>query len=180
MSEIKQNVIGAKWRLAGNAIYSPWPQVAVGLQHKRLQDTLIPQFLGASDRENDTDYYISFTKIDLAAAAGYHLFWNLTLRRTRANQLGLLGFGTVTDDRFEWHPEVSAGILLRRDLAVGAEWRRKPDKIASAKEDDWMDVFIAYFPSKKVTVAAAYVDLGNVAIFDNQKGVFLSMSMALD
>ena len=38
-----------------------------------------------------------------------------------------------------------------------------------------MDVFAAYAINKSVSVTAAYVDLGQIATFRHQRGVYLSI-----
>ena len=93
---------------------------------------------------------------------------NLTLRATKANQNGLLGYGGTASDRVSIEPEVSIAWLLRRTVAVGVEYRAKPDKLnpsalgAGLREDDWKDVFVAWAPNKHVSLTLAYVDLGRI------------------
>jgi len=45
-------------------------------------------------------------------------------------------------------------------LAFGFEYREKPSNLRFAREDDWREVFAAYFPSKRFAVVGAHVDLG--------------------
>ncbi|MCB1610082.1 MAG: DUF3034 family protein, partial [Xanthomonadales bacterium] len=71
--------------------------------------------------------------------------------------------------------EFSAAYLLSRKLAVGAEYRSKPDNLGIATEDDWWDVFVAWAPSKHLSMTLAYVDLGNIVIADDQTGYYLSV-----
>lgn len=93
---------------------------------------------------------------------------NGTVRFTKANQNGLLGFGGTAQDDYRPMAEGSIAILLRKDLAVGGEYRMKPDNLnpsilgAGLKEDDWHDMFIAYAPTKNISVTAAYVGLGKI------------------
>ncbi|WP_288015492.1 DUF3034 family protein, partial [Blastomonas sp.] len=54
----------------------------------------------------------------------------------------------------------------------------KPDNLAIAREDDWVDLFAAYALTRNVTVTAAYVDLGSVATAEKQRGAFLSLQAA--
>ena len=49
-----------------------------------------------------------------------------------------------------------------------------PSNLGFTKASDWKDLFIAYFITKNVSLTAAYVDLGTVATFKNQRGVYLS------
>jgi len=176
--EIKQNVVGLKARVYGDVVYSTGPQIAVGLQYKRLLDGYIASLLNADDQQG-TDFYMSATKVHLAALYGYNLFWNLTARVTKANQLGLLGFGHSTNNSYELHPEISTGVLVSPKLAVGLEYRSKPNFL-NLKEEDWYDFFVAYFPSKQVSLVGAYSNLGIIAGQDDQQGLYLSLSLALD
>lgn len=173
-THIRQQVLGAKVRLTGDLIYTPWPQISAGLQYKKNQDFLIPKAAGALD-DSDTDYYLSASKLILAGVAGHNLLLNATARYTRANQIGLVGFGGDLNDDREWMAEVSAGLLLNRYWMIGAEYRQKPDNLSFIKEDDWRTAFVGWFPTKHVSVVAAWVDLGEVATFDHQTGWYLSV-----
>ena len=103
---------------------------------------------------------------------------NATARLTKANQAGLLGFGSATDDNHRLQFEGSVAYQLSRRAVIGAEYRSKPDNLAIAREDDWWDLFAAYALTDNLTVTAAYVDLGSIATFDNQRGGFLSAQIA--
>lgn len=86
-----QHVFGAKLRLFGDAIYDQdgWlPQVSVGLQHKQNDRGAVIAFIGGKS-DTGTDYYLAASKLFLAES----LLVNATVRATRANQLGILGFG---------------------------------------------------------------------------------------
>jgi hypothetical protein len=102
------------------------------------------------------------------------LVLNGTIRATKANQTGLLGFGGPKNDSYQAEFEGSAALLLTRKIAVGVEYRTKPDNLG-LKEDDWMDLFAAYAINKNISVTAAYVDLGEIATFRHQRGVYLSI-----
>ena len=171
----KQDIIGVKVRLAGDAVLdsdSLMPQIAVGVQYKKNDQGAVLDFIGAED-DSGTDYYVSATKLFLAQG----LLLNGTLRLTKANQIGILGFGGDKNDDYKPQFEVSAAWLLSRKLAVGAEYRMKPDNLGIAREDDWFDVFVAYAPSKNVSVTVAYADLGNIVIKDNQRGLYASVQV---
>lgn len=187
---LKQDIVGAKLRLAGDAVLDSdtlMPQVAVGLEAKRTDaGALGPTLYGAlGAKRSGTDVYISATKLFLAEG----VLVNLTLRATQANQNGLLGFGGAQGQGRRLQPEVSVAKLLRRDLAVGVEFRAKPDNLNSSvlgagalKEDDWKDVFIAWTPNKHVSLTAAWVDLGRIAPAlqpRRQTGAYLSAQFAL-
>ncbi|MCB1646575.1 MAG: DUF3034 family protein, partial [Pseudomonadales bacterium] len=117
-----------------------------------------------------TDIYLAASKLHLGVVGGYNFLWNLTTRYTGAHQTGFLGF---SDDK-HWQFEGSAAILLGRHIAVGAEYRTKPDELAFASEEDWQDVFVAWFPNKHVNLTAAWVKLGDVAGQTDQSGLYVS------
>ncbi len=71
--------------------------------------------------------------------------------------------------------EGSLAVFLNRSIAIGAEYRSKPDELAFAPEDPWMDLFIAWFPNKHWHFALAYVDLGSVGGVSDQHGYYLSV-----
>ena len=54
------------------------------------------------------------------------------------------------------------------------DYRTKPDNLG-LKEDDWMDIFAAFAISKNLSVTAAYADLGQIATFRGQRGMYLSL-----
>lgn len=169
-----QKIYGAKVKVAGDAVLEQdsWlPQIAVGFQRKENDRGDLLRALGIkSDR--GTDYYVSATKLFLAQS----VLLNGTLRYTKANQTGILGFGTQAKDKYAAVFEGSAALLLRKDLALGVEFRQKPDNLPF-KEDNWYDVFIAWAPTKNVSVTLAYADLGNIVIKEKQKGTYLSVQV---
>ena len=175
------NVVGAKVRVLGDALYDQdrwWPQISVGVQHKDNEDfATVPKLLGAV-RGADTDYYVSATKVWLGAALGRNVLANVTLRATRANQFGILGFGGDKDDNRSVLPEASVAVLLRDDLALGAEWRAKPDKLSAFREENAYDVFVAWFPHRHLSLTAAWLELGNIANKDSQRSLYLSAQLA--
>ena len=180
-ASIRLDTIGAKWRVFGDAIQDqdrPWPQLALGVQAKRNHDFAVPAPLGAR-RASDVDLYIAATKVWLGGVAGRNALANLTLRATRANQFGLLGFGGDRSDRHRLKAELSLAALLRDDLAVGAEWRARPDNLGVFREQRAADVFIAWFASRHLSATLAWVDLGNIADKPAQRGTYLSLQAAL-
>ena len=174
--EINQNILGVKARLYGDVIYSAWPQVSVGIQYKELKDELLAGLVGAEDSDNGTDFYLAASKAHLGAFFGYNLFWDLTLRGTKANQFGLLGYGGANNDSYEIMAEGSLAILLSRKLAIGVEYRQKPDNLPGLEEEDAMDMFLAYIPNRHFNLTAAWVDLGTIAGSDPQSGPYLSLT----
>jgi hypothetical protein len=178
---IRMDILGVKLRVAGDAIYdqdSPWPQLAIGLQHKNTLDfSSVPSALGASSGSG-TDVYVAATKLWLGGLAGRNVLANLTMRRTEANQFGLLGFGGPLASAPSWHPEASAAVFLTDALAIGGEWRDRPDQLSSFAEERALDVFAAWFPTRELSVTAAWVDLGNIADKPRQRGWYLSLKLS--
>ncbi len=173
---ISMNTLGVKIRLDGDAIYSKWPQVSIGVQYKDLRDKDTASALGAKENAG-TEVYIAATKIWLDGFFHRNTLFNITLRNTDANQLGLLGFGGENHHR-QWQWESSAAVFINRHWAVGAEYRMKPNNLSTVNENDWKDVFIAYFPSKQLSITFAYLQLGDVAGQQDQKGPYLSLQGA--
>jgi hypothetical protein len=183
--EIKQDIAGIKLRLAGDAVYdqdSALPQIAAGVMFKRnkgisgleaLGVTNVRQ-LGASS-DQGVDYYLCATKLSLERS----LLLNGTLRMTKANQMGLLGFGGDHHDSYKPMLETSAAYLLNRKLVAGVEYRMKPRNLGVDHEKEYYDAFVAWFPSKNVSVTAAYATLGDITIFNpaNQRGFYLSLQL---
>lgn len=166
-----QDVIGLKVKVAGNAVLDQdtlLPQIAVGAMYKRNNRSAVLNSLGIT-HDDGVDFYLSATKVLLAQS----LILNGTLRFTKANQAGILGFG----DDYRPMLEGSVGYLLSRHWVIGGEYRMKPDRLIFAKENDWYDGFIAWFPNKHLSVTAAYVRLGNIVIRDNQDAAYLSVQI---
>lgn len=178
---IRQDIFSAKYKLLGDAVYDQdsWiPQVAIGLQYKRNRDyDFVPALLGAKD-DAGIDYYVSATKVYLAGPLGRTWLLNATLRATKGNQLGILGFGGDRDDGYQFEPEVSAAVFLHDHLVLGAEYRAKPDNLSVFKEDDFWDGFVAWIPHKSVSLTLAYADLGNIADKADQRGLYASLQLS--
>jgi hypothetical protein len=187
--KLHQDILGLKVRVAGDAVLDSdrWmPQLAFGVQFKRSDaGALGPTLYGAlGAKRSGTDVYLSATKLWLAQA----VLVNATLRATKANQNGLLGFGGAQADGYKLQPELSVALLLRKDMVVGAEFRAKPDNLnrsvlgtGALAEDDWFDVFVAWAPNKHLSITAAYVDLGKVVPAvqpRRQTGAYLSAQVA--
>lgn len=168
-----QDVYAAKLRIAGDVVYgSPlMPQIAVGVEYKRSLDPGVIALLGAQERDG-IDYTLSATKLFLE----HSVLVNATVRLTKANQLGLLGFGG-TDDGYKLQFEGSLAYMVSRRAVLGAEYRSKPDNLGLG-EDDWLDIFAAYALTDNLTLTAAYVDLGSIATFEDQRGGFVQAQVA--
>ena len=176
---INQTIIGAKVRVVGDAVVDQdkWlPQISVGAQYKINENPLVVgTVLGVSRKS--VDFYIAATKLILAD----NLLVNTTLRLTKANQYGILGFGGLggKDQAYKPQFEGSVAYLITRKLAIGGEVRTKSNRLEGAlggttfKEQTAFDGFIAYAPIRNFALTLAYVDLGQIAL-RNQHGVYLS------
>ena len=171
---LNQDVFGAKVRLFGDVVYGNTmvPQVAVGAQYKRSLDGAVASAVGAAHDEG-VDVTLSATKLLLS----HSVLVNTTARLTKANQNGLLGFGSVSDDSYAVQFEGAVAYQFSRRFVLGTEFRTKPDNLGLG-EGDWFDVFAAYAPSDNLTVTAAYADLGSIATFTGQRGAFLQAQVA--
>ena len=172
-----QDVAGLKVRIAGDAVFDQdrWlPQLAAGALYKRTADFGgVPRALGAA-RGTGVDWYLAATKVFLGAAAGHDVLLDLTLRRSDANQYGLVGFGGGRGAVIR--PEGSAALWLTDSVLAGAEYRAKRPGLASPAERDASDVFVAWEPTKHLAVVLAWLDLGPVAFQSTQRGAYLSVS----
>ena len=181
--DLKVDTVGLKLKLSGDAVYNQdqlMPQIAVGAMFKRthgvgglgaLGVTSVRQLGATSD--HGIDYYVTATKIFLDQS----LLLNLTLRATKANQFGLLGYGGDRNDRYRPMLEGSMAYLINRRTVAGVEYRMKPHNLGVDNEKDAYDAFIAYFPTKNLSVTAAYVGLGDITVFNpkRQNGYYLSL-----
>jgi hypothetical protein len=167
------DVAGAKLRLFGDAVFdqdSLLPEVSVGTQFKAADRHAVLDAIGARSPDG-VDYYIAASKLFLSES----LLVNATLRATKANQFGLLGFGGDRNDSYKPEFEASVALLLSRRLAVGAEVRTKPDNLGFAREGPAFDAFAAYFFNKHVSATLAFVALGPIARQGEQNGVYFSL-----
>jgi hypothetical protein len=172
-----QNVFGAKLKLIGDAIYDQdsWlPQIAIGLQYKENDRGAVIAAVGGKGHVG-TDFYLAATKLFLAQS----LLLDATLRETKANQFGILGFGGDKHGDYSTQFEGAATYLISRNFAVGTELRTKPSNLSIARESDAWDIFAAYFLNKNLSVTLAYADLGNIVIHNNQHGAYLSLQAGL-
>jgi hypothetical protein len=187
--KLKLDIAGMKLRLAGDAVLdTDWlmPQLALGVMAKRVDaGGLAPTLTGPlGARDQGVEVYLSATKLFLAQS----LLVNATVRATQANQGGLLGFGGAHGRHLQVQPELALAWLASRHLALGAEWRRQPDNLydsvlgaGALKADDWRDLFVAWAPTKTVSITLAWVDLGHVVPAlqpRRQTGAYLSAQFA--
>ena len=68
--------------------------MAVGLHYKHSDSDVLATALGAR-RNDDVEAYFSVTRLFLAGPFDRNWLLNGTLRATRANETGLLGFGGI-------------------------------------------------------------------------------------
>ena len=169
-----QDVVGLKVRLFGDVIYDTLPQVSLGLEYKHQTNFDIPNLVGAK-RDSDVEGYLAASRLFMGAAFGYNVLVNGSLRYSRANEIGLLGFGGDRRDSRSLLKEGSVALLFNPHWALGVEYREKPDNLSFAGESDWADVFVGYFPNKHVSFVLAYARLGEIATLDNQNGTYLSV-----
>jgi hypothetical protein len=180
--DIEQDIFGIKVRVAGDAVYDQTgnlPQLAVGAQYKRNKGVGGLAALGVSNvrqlgaaSDHGVDLYLAATKLYLEQS----LLLNGTVRLTKANQMGILGFGGDRHDRYQPMLEMSAAYLLNRKTALGVEYRMKPHNLALDNEKAYYDAFVAWFPTKHVSLTAAYANLGTITVFNpkTQRGWYLS------
>jgi Protein of unknown function (DUF3034) len=189
---LRQTIVGGKVKIAGDAVLDSdsWvPQIAAGVQIKSLDSSgLDPTLSALGAKRSGVDAYVSATKLFLAQG----VLVNGTLRATKANQNGLLGFGATlggANNSYSLQPEITVALLLSKNWVVGAEYRKMPNRLQSAgqaaglgdglRAQDWKDVFVAWAPNKNLSVTLAYVDLGTIVPATTakrrQKGSYLSV-----
>ncbi len=172
-----ENVYGAKLKLFGDAIFDQdrwWPQVSIGVQHKTNDRGAIIRAIGGKS-DKGTDYYISASKMFLSPG----LLVNATLRQTKANQFGILGFGGDKSNAYHTEFEGAVALLLSKRFAIGADYRTKPSNLSFAREQNAFDVFAAFFLNKHLSATVAYVGLGDIALQGRQNGVYISLQAGL-
>jgi hypothetical protein len=172
--DLRQDVFGLKYHITGELLYTELPQISVGLQYKKHRNSALPFAVGALD-DAGTDVYLAASKVYFGAIAGRNLLLNATLRATKANQIGLLGFGAANHNHYQYMFESSAAVLLRPDLAVGIEFRQKPNQLSFADEEHWRDIFVGWFINQNFSVVGGYVDLGSIAGLAQQQGYYLAL-----
>ena len=172
------DVMGVKVRAFGDAVYDQdrwYPQVSIGAQYKKNQDfDFVPALLGARD-DSDVDFYVAATKVYLAGPFSRTWLVNATVRSSRANQFGILGFGGDRRNSRSFNAELGAAMFVTDTVVAGTEFRQKPDNLGSFAEQDAWDFWLAYFPSKHFSVTGAYADLGRIAMMPGQHGWYLSL-----
>jgi len=172
--DLRQHVVGVKYHVAGELLYTEMPQISIGAQWKQHQNFELPQAVGALDATG-IDWYVAASKVWLDAVAGRNILLNTTIRATKANQTGLLGFGSADQHGYRLMTELSAALLLTPHWAIGTEFRQKPNQLTFADEEHWRDVFVAWFINKNTSLVGGYVDLGSIAGLPKQQGYYLAL-----
>lgn len=203
-STIKMDVLGAKLRVLGDAVYTSdsWiPQVAVGGLWKKNSSEELIHTLGAAEAE-DWEAYVAATKVFFR----YSTLVNVTARYTSANQIGLTGFGSCDsngdcqNDK-EVRLEASVAHLVAKNTAIGFEYQQHGGNLdgrsvnignldlsaltsiigggaqaslTQKEESDWWDIFFAYAPNKKISFVVAYLMLGNISVSPDNNGFYFS------
>lgn len=148
------------------------PQFAVGVVNKRasgslLDSTVVPL---VNDSKSGTDVYVAATKV--VKFGDTSVLLNGVIRASKANQLGVLGFGggnaAGAKTGYSYKPELSAEIFASENVLIGAEYRAQPSNGVVATDgvlhqNAAYDLNIVYVASKSLALTAAYVNLGQVA-----------------
>ena len=178
--QIDVDVLGVKVKLMD--LNGMTPAVAFGIQYKNTNGNLaFDNFLkGQGADDSDTEFYLAATS--LTPIGDRKLLINATLRATRANQIGILGYKSKWEDDYEAQFETSIGMFLNDKTVIGVEYRMKPDNINGLHEQDWGDLFFAYFPTKNMSITAAAALFGDVVAEVNngesgsdQRGLYLQI-----
>lgn len=189
-NRIDMTTFGVKVKLVDMGKDNAVPQIAIGAQAKSASGAILDalQTAGAISGKSGTDWYAAATKF--VTIGGKKVVLNGTLRATKANTMGVLGFGGGTinnNNNYKWEPEISAGAFVADNVVLGAEYRAKPNNIGQAafgiQESGAWDIFMAYFVNKNMAITAAYANLGQVgpsraavgAMAAKQDGLYLQL-----
>lgn len=176
--------LGVKVKI--NDMSDSMPQFAVGAVYKKLSGNLYDNVLspGLGVNNSSTDVYAAASKI---VNMGKTVLLNGVIRATKADELGLLGFGggstAGAPSGYKLVPEVSAEVFAASNVVVGAEYRKMPNFAVAGVTDGILhpnsayDFHVVYVANKTFTLTAAYANLGEVAPGVNgtnrQNGLFL-------
>lgn len=160
------------------------PAVSVSAEYKKNRDIdtadkNLGLALTAAGMEDNSgfDYCLSITKMLKETPLRMPILFNVGARYTKAAQTGYLGFS----DDAKILPEVTLAIMPESNVAVGIEFRAKPDEykavagVGSFGEDNWSDFFIAYFPTKGLSITGAVVNFGNIVNRNVNTGLYMNM-----
>ncbi|KXS30375.1 MAG: Uncharacterized protein AWT59_3500, partial [Candidatus Gallionella acididurans] len=148
------------------------PQFALGMVYKKasgnLVDNVLTPALGIDS--SSTDVYGAASKI--VNVGGKNVLLNGVLRATKANQMGLLGFGggstAGAKTGYSIEPEVSVEMFAADNVVFGAEYRAQPNNSVAGTsgvlhQNSAYDLNVVYVANKNLTLTAAYANLGAVA-----------------
>lgn len=172
--DLRQNVFGLKVRAVGDLVYGRVPAIAFGAQFKHMLDFDVPKAVGA-DEDFGVDLYGGVSRLFLGGLFGHNVLLNGVVRASKANQIGLLGFGGPGRDNYQFHFEGTAAVFLTRRVVVGYDFRQKSKNLRAVNEDPWQAAFLAVVPSRHFKVVAAYARLGEVAGLGHQDGAYVSL-----
>ncbi len=168
---LRQDVAGLKWRVAGpeqreEGSSASW--LALGLLRKRTSAGALEPMLVDSLGARCSGFELYATATRWFADEG--LVLNATLRATRANQNGLLGFGGRHGGGTKFAPEFSVAWQASPRFTLGLEARAKPDNLnhsvlgtGALKEDGWFDAWARWQPRADLSVSFSWLDLGRIA-----------------
>lgn len=172
--DLRQNVFGLKVRAVGDLVYGRVPAIAFGAQFKHMLDFDVPKAVGA-DEDFGVDLYGGVSRLFLGGLFGHNVLLNGVVRASKANEIGLLGFGGPGRDNYQFHFEGTAAVFLTRRVVVGYDFRQKSKNLRAVNEDPWQAAFLAVVPSRHFKVVAAYARLGEVAGLGHQDGAYVSL-----
>ncbi len=202
---VRMNVFGAKVRVFGEAIYDSdnlIPQVAVGAFYKVNSNKALLKTLGA-DKSKDFEIYASVTKIFFPISTLINLTGRYTSAnqtglvgfggpdgnhrtfRFEGSIAYLLNKGTAIGAEYAMHKNNLDGALNLKVAGLNLDTTNNPvlagalstltGPTLSQKESDWRDAFIAFFPSKNLSITMAYAMLGNIVLTPHQDGYYISL-----
>jgi len=177
--------LGLKVKL--NDMGDSMPQFALGMVYKKASGNLVDNVLtpALGINSSSTDVYAVASKI--VNVGGKNVLLNGVLRATKANQMGLLGFGggstAGAKTGYSIEPELSVEMFAADNVVFGAEYRAQPSNSVAGTEgvlhqNSAYDLNVVYVANKNLALTAAYVGLGQVApgvvnSSNNQNGMFL-------
>lgn len=172
---LTQDILGAKWRIAGDLIYDALPEFVLGFQYKQQRDFELAHSFGARS-DHGIDIYFGLSRLWLDGPFHRNLLLSGDLRATRANQFGLLGFGGDRNNAYSVQAEGAIALFLNPASLGGAEYRQKPNNCRALTEDNACDVFLGWYPSKYISLVLAYTEFGKIAGYDQQHGYYISLN----
>ena len=177
---IDESVVGVKYRISGQAVVDQdrWmPQISAGAFLRHNSDFQpVARSLGAH-HASGAELYVAATKIVLAGPFSRTWLLNATARLSNANQFGLLGFGGSRGN-YRLLAETSVIAFVADHVALGAEYRQKPDNLPGVREDGASAVVLSVIPNKHCTITAGYANLGHIAGRRVQDGLYISVQAA--